>query len=125
MYYWLNIKNVERRIFKALLELSNDSTNNKAEEASVPFIVRLAGGLALEFGAQRHGLGLTFLKEGDSTLLGVEFVDYHGMLNSSTPVRVGLTVSPSMFKIGDGDSDLQSRRTMVSGQVYLAPVPWP
>lgn len=117
--YSLNCKLAERRILEELLYYSKYVEHSKEGNDSVCRIVRLAGELALEFGAQRYGMGLTLLKMGDIIQLGEEFVDCLGLLKSGTDVTPRLVVSPSMVKIGDGGSDLQSRRIIIPGRVYV------
>lgn len=86
--------------------------------ASVFNLVCLVGELALEFGAQRSELGLKLVERDDIIRLGGEFVDCEGVVTGGTFVKASLMICPSLFGVGDGGSDLSSRRILVPGQVF-------
>jgi hypothetical protein len=116
--YAQNCTRVERDILGVLNEVANGVVHGELQD-SVPEITRLAGELALEFGAQRSQLGLMLPIRGDNIQLGEQFVDcVDGEAAKGSYVAVELVVCPSMFRIGDGRSDLQSGRTIFPGEIY-------
>jgi hypothetical protein len=116
--YAQNSSRVQTEILGVLDEVANGVVNGELQD-SVPEITRLAGELALEFGAQRSQLGLMLPVRGDSIQIGEQFVDCtDGDGVKGSFVAVELVVCPCMFRIGDGRSDLQSGRTIFAGEIY-------
>jgi hypothetical protein len=116
--YSQNCARVERDILGVLDEVANGVVHGELQD-SVPEIARLAGELALEFGAQRSQLGLMLPVRGDNIQIGEQFVDcIDGDGGKGAYIAVELVVCPSMFRVGDGRSDLQSGRTIFPGEIY-------
>ncbi|KAB5583522.1 hypothetical protein GE09DRAFT_1212105 [Coniochaeta sp. 2T2.1] len=116
--YDQNCARVERDILAVLNEVANGVVHSELQD-SVPEIARLAGELALEFGAQRSQLGLAFPLRGDNIQIGEQYVDcIDGDGGKGSYVAVDLVVCPSMFRVGDGRADMQSGRTIFPGEIY-------
>ncbi|OIW27591.1 hypothetical protein CONLIGDRAFT_716048 [Coniochaeta ligniaria NRRL 30616] len=116
--YAQNCARVERDILGVLNEVANGVVHSELQD-SVPEIARLAGELALEFGSQRSQLGLALPVRGDNIQIGEQFVDcIDGEGGKGSYVAVELVVCPSMFRVGDGRADLQSRRAIFPGEIY-------
>lgn len=116
--YAENCARVERDIVGVLNEVANGVVNDELQD-KVPEITRLAGELALEFGAQRSQLGLMLPVRGDNIQIGEQFVDcVDGDGAKGAYIGVELVVCPCLFRVGDGRGDFQSGRTIFPGEVY-------
>lgn len=116
--YETNCARVERDILTVLHEVANGVVHGELQD-SVPEIVRLAGELALEFGAQRSQLGLMLPVRGENVQFGEQFVDcIDGEGGKGSYVAVELVVCPCMFRVGDGRDDLLSGRTIFPGEIF-------
>ncbi|KAK3386606.1 hypothetical protein B0H63DRAFT_468077 [Podospora didyma] len=116
--YTSNRKRVHDEISAILNAVCSNGATEELDK-KVNDIIRLASELALEFGSQRAQLGLEMPGRGTDIQLGPDFEDYEdGGGTKGSLETVDLTVSPRLFRVGDGRSDLKTRKTIVPGEIY-------
>jgi hypothetical protein len=113
-----NCERVYGEIHSVLSEVCTKGIPEEIEEYIMP-IVRVAGELSLEFGSQRALLGLEGPERDSMVQIGQGFVDcVDGDGNRGKMEQVDLTVSPKLFRIGDGRNDLKKEKIIFPGEIY-------
>lgn len=82
-------------------------------------IVKNASELALEFGSQRALVGLEIVDQGRLVNNSQGFEDVKdGDMHRNMDLEVSVMVSPKLYRIGDGRTDLKAEKIICPGQVY-------
>ncbi|KAK3312177.1 hypothetical protein B0H66DRAFT_485605 [Apodospora peruviana] len=116
--YVMNRVKLKKDILAVLEEATSDQLAGEIEE-KLDEITCLAGELALQIGVHRACLGLEMPATGESVIIGPEFVDCEdGAAARGETEEVDLVVCPHFFKVGDGRSDLKTRKSIFPGEIY-------
>lgn len=82
-------------------------------------MANLAREIALQFGVHAAQLRLSVPARGEQVQIGEEFHDCEdGDCNRGSICAVDLVIVPGLQKIGDGRSDMTSRRIIVPCEIY-------
>jgi hypothetical protein len=110
-----NCQDVERRILD-LVQAATGRAAPVAVQQEVRKIPRLAGELAITLGAQRARIHLAGAQRGDVVRQDGTFDVQNG--GSRGGARAELLLSPGLVKIGDGRGDMETRRVLLSGEIF-------
>jgi hypothetical protein len=120
----LNSDNITRtvdRIMSLLSEvskLSNSSIRSEVED-EIRQMTNLAREIALQFGIHSAQLRLSIPNRGEQVQIGEDFHDcIDGDSHRGSIFGVDLVIVPGLQKIGDGRSDMSSKRTIVPCEFY-------
>lgn len=116
-----NVRQTVGRILSVLNEVakfSNNSLQNETER-EVGLMVNLARDIALQFGINPAQLRVVVPRYGDRVQIGEEYHDCEdGDCSSDSFFTVDLLVVPGLQKIGDGRSEMISKRVIVPCEIY-------
>lgn len=105
-------------IFSEVSKLSNSSVRSEAED-EIRHMANLAREIALQFGVHSAQLRLSVPNHGEQVQIGEEFHDCEdGDCHKGSIYGVDLVIVPGLQKIGDGRSDMSSKRTIVPCEFY-------
>jgi hypothetical protein len=105
-------------ILSQVSRLSNSSIKPEVED-KIPQIAYLARNISLQFGVQTAELRLSVPNCGEKIQIGEEFQDCEdGDLFRGSTCIVDLVIVPGLQKIGDGRSDMGSKRVIVPCEIY-------
>jgi hypothetical protein len=99
-------------------QLSNNTISSEVED-HIHQLVNIAGEIALQFGVQTAQWRLFFPNCGEKIQIGEEFQDCEdGDCYRGSICMADLVVVPGLQKIGDGRSDMTSKRIIVPCEFY-------
>jgi hypothetical protein len=105
-------------LLKALTTLSGHPLPPSVEK-EVHDIVRLSSEYAMQIGVNPAQLFIGVPLHREIVQIGSEYHDYqNGDSDRGTPATVDLMVAPGVLKVGDGRSDLETRRSIVPCVFY-------
>lgn len=105
-------------VFSEVSSLSNNSVRNEVVD-QIREMATLAREIALQFGVHPAQLRLLVPSRGDQIQIGEEFQDCEdGDYNRGSICAVDLVIVPGLQKIGDGRSDMRSKRIIVPCDIY-------
>ncbi|KAF2813600.1 uncharacterized protein BDZ99DRAFT_412441 [Mytilinidion resinicola] len=111
------------RIYAILLEvakLTNSGVREEVEE-QVHEMVRVSSQIAIQFGVHTAQLQLSLPAIGEKIEIGENYHDCEdGDYNKGTIYTVDVVVVPGLEKIGDGRSDMISKRSIVPCEIFPA-----
>ena len=116
-----SIQQTVNRIMNILSEVSRFSGGmiQHGMEDQIRQIATLARNIALQFGTQTAELRLLVPNYGEKIKIGEEFHDCEdGDRYKGSICTVDLVVIPGLQKIGDGWSDMSSKRILVPCEIY-------
>src|SRR5271154_7080687 len=120
----LNSDNINRTVDRTMgilsevSKLSNSSVRSEVED-EIRQMVNLAREIALQFGVHSAQLRLLIPNRGELVQIGEEFHDCEdGDCHRGSIYGVDLVIVPGLQKIGDGRSDMSSKRTIVPCEFY-------
>lgn len=119
--YTANFSQAVDRIRSLLSHVALLSKNVVSSEvdAKIDQIVRTAVDIALQFGVQMSQLRLVVPNRGQKIQIGEEFHECDdGDCNKGDFMTVDLVVFPGVQRIGDGRSNMTSKRTIIPCDVY-------
>lgn len=116
-----NIRQTVNRIMGVLSDvsrLSNSLIRSEVEDEILQ-MVNLAREIALQFGVHSAQLQLSFPNRGEQIQIGEEFHDCEdGDRYKGSIFGVDLVIVPGLQKIGDGRSDMSSKRIITPCEFY-------
>ncbi|KAH0537285.1 hypothetical protein FGG08_005910 [Glutinoglossum americanum] len=120
----LSAKNVNQtisRIMGVLSEVSklSNSMVGREIEDEIHQMANLSLEIALQFGVHSAQLRLSAPSRGEQIMIGEEFHDCEdGDSSKGSAYVVDLVIVPGLQKVGDGRSDMTSKRTIVPCEIY-------
>ena len=105
-------------MFHEVSKLSNSQVRRELQD-EVRQMATVASQIAIQFGVHPAQLQLSFPKSGERVEIGADFQDIEDGEDSKGVVySVDLVVVPGLQKIGDGKSDMTSKRSIVPCEIF-------
>jgi hypothetical protein len=105
-------------VLKDLSRLSNSSIRHETE-TEVQNLVNLARDISLQFGINTANLQLLVSHYGENVKIGNEYQDcVEGNEFNGSLVTVELLTLPGLQKIGNGRSDMETKKILIPAEVY-------